>query len=521
MDLPGGWVQTTLGTVAAINPGHNTLALPADTPVSFVPMAAVEAGTGRMDGSIQRALGQVRRGFTAFQEGDVLFAKITPCMENGKTAVARSLVSGIGFGSTEFHVFRPASGVNEQLLYYFLSQDSFRRAARASMTGTAGQLRVPASYFTDLSYPLPPLAEQQRIVAAIEQQFTRLDAGVAALKSAQTRLKRYRAAVLKAAVEGKLSEAWRAEHPDTEPALVLLQRILAERRARWEADLRAKGKDPAKVRYEEPAGPDTTDLPALPEGWCWAKVEQASYSVRYGSSAKTSVDSSGISVLRMGNIQEGALDTTNLKYLPVNHPEFPDLLLEPGDLLFNRTNSAELVGKSAVYQGNPNPCSYASYLICVRLAEGCLADYLCSFLNSSYGREWVASVVSQQVGQANVNGSKLQALAFPLPPLAEQELIVAEVERRLSVVKELEATVEANLKRAERLRQSILREAFAGRLIPQDPNDEPASVLLERIRREQGNNGRAAKKEKDQMPVFVEAKQVEPVKAEQVSLWNE
>src|SRR6266704_1057180 len=340
------------------------------------------------------------------------------------------------------------------------------------------------SDYNPVAIKLAPLPEQQRIVAAIEQQFSRLDVGVAALRQAKEKLKRYRAAVLKAAVEGKLTETWRAEHPATEPASKLLERILSERRAKWEADLRAKGKDSAKVRYVEPKGPDVEGLPELPEGWCWATVEQVSYFVRYGTSAKTSEDDSGVPVLRMGNIQDGTLDLSNLKYLPANHSEFPGLLLEEGDLLFNRTNSAELVGKSAVYRGNLSKCSYASYLICVRTLAGCLTDYLCFFLNSSYGKAWVASVVTQQVGQANVNGSKLQALAFPLPPLLEQEQIVSEVEQRLSIVSQLEAAVEANLKRAERLRQSILKEAFAGRLVTQDPNDEPASVLLERIRKE-------------------------------------
>ena len=112
-------------------------------------------------------------------------------------------------------------------------------------------------------------------MAAIEEQFTRLDAGVAALRRARAALKRYRAAVLKAAVEGRLTAAWRAAHPDAEPAAALLRRILAERRARWEADQRAKGKDPAKARYDEPAAPDTAGLPALPEGWAWATVDAA------------------------------------------------------------------------------------------------------------------------------------------------------------------------------------------------------------------------------------------------------
>ncbi len=340
-----------------------------------------------------------------------------------------------------------------------------------------------------VDFLLSPLAEQRRIVAAIEEQFARLDAGVAALERARANLKRYRASVLKAAVEGKLTEEWREERPDAEDASTLLARILEERRAQWEeaqlARYATKGQNPPKnwrSKYKEPTAPNIVGLESLVNGWCWATVAQTSHTVRYGSSAKTSIDSSGVPVLRMGNIQDGTLDLSSLKYLPQDHAEFPDLLLKQGDVLFNRTNSAELVGKSAVYKGTPYPSSYASYLIAVRLIEGCLPDYLSYFLNSSHGRAWVASVVSQQVGQANVNGTKLQALTFPLPPLAEQEEIVAEVERRLSVIEEVEAQVEVGLKRAARLRQSILKRAFEGRLVPQDPDDEPASVLLERIR---------------------------------------
>jgi len=170
----------------------------------------------------------------------------------------------------------------------------------------------------------------------------------------------------------------------------------------------------------------------------------------------------------MGNINDGSLDLENLKYLPASHEEFPDLLLEPRDILFNRTNSAELVGKTAVYRGNPTPCSFASYLIRLRLLPGCVAQFLAYYINSFFGRAWIKSVVSQQVGQANVNGTKLQDLVLPLPPLAEQERIVGEVERRLSVIEELDAAVTANLKRAERLRQSILHRAFTGALVGAD-----------------------------------------------------
>ena len=305
----------------------------------------------------------------------------------------------------------------------------------------------------EVRYPEAP-DEQRLIVAEIEKQFTRLDAGIAALRRVQANLKRYRAAILKAACEGSLvpteAELARKEGRAHEPADKLLARVLTERRQNWQG----------RSLYKEPAPPHTTQLPPLPQGWTWASVEQLSTRVQYGSSAKTNENSSGIPVLRMGNIQDGKFDFDKLKYLPKAHDEFPELLLARGDLLFNRTNSAELVGKTAVYKGTPHLCSFASYLIRAQFGDGCVPDFVSYFINSVFGRAWIAGVVSQQVGQANVNGTKLQALAIPLPPLAEQTRIVAEVERQLSVVEEQEAVVSANLQRATRLQQSILSAAF-------------------------------------------------------------
>jgi type I restriction enzyme S subunit len=382
--------------------------------------------------------------------------------------------------------------------YLFCYLESIRAELIAQGKGGA-QSNISNAIVRQTRIPLAPAVEQRRIVAKIEQLFSDLDAGRAALGRAKAKLKRYRAAVLKAAVEGKLTEAWRTKNRPKESGQQLLDRILRERHRKWEEEqlaayAKAGKKPPAnwKEKYKEPAGPDDASLPTLPEDWCWVTVEQTSHFTRYGSSAKTSEDSSGTPVLRMGNIQVGSLDCTNLKYLPSDHPEFPELLLEPGDLLFNRTNSAELVGKSAVYAGNPAPCSYASYLIAVRFVVGCDSRYVAYFLNSIHGRRWVASVVCQQVGQANVNGTKLQCLAIPLPPKSEQQQIVAEVEQRLSLLEEAESQIDADLKRSTRLRQSILSRAFAGKLVPQDPKDEPASVLLERIKGTMKND-RAAK----------------------------
>ncbi|MBW1991648.1 MAG: restriction endonuclease subunit S, partial [Deltaproteobacteria bacterium] len=211
-DLPEGWVWTKLVDVSLINPRFKEENIPGDIDVSFLPMRAVQELSGKIDLSLTRKLSQVKKRYTAFIEGDLLFAKITPCMENGKIAIAKNLHNGMGFGSTEFHVIRLSPLLNSKFFFFFLIQDAIREDARKNMKGTAGQLRVPSTYLEQISIPLPPLHEQHRIVAKIEELFSYLDAGVAALKKAKAQLKLYRQAVLKAAFEGRLTAAWREAH---------------------------------------------------------------------------------------------------------------------------------------------------------------------------------------------------------------------------------------------------------------------------------------------------------------------
>ncbi len=471
--LPKGWVWAQLDELAQINPKTINKTFADDAEISFLPMRAVEEQTGKYDLSIIRRYGEVKKGYTPMVDGDVIFAKITPCMENGKIAIVKELRNGVAYGSTEFHVIRTRDeSLSKEYLFYFLLQENFRKDARLYMTGSAGQLRVPASFVQQSTLPIPPVPEQQRIVAKIEELFSDLDAGAVALQKAKAQLNRYRQAVLKAAVEGKLTAEWRAAHRgEVEPASALLERIRAER------SKNPNGKTKALPRV------DAAELGELPEGWEWTQVEDIQKLIQYGTSEKASRDSTGVPVLRMGNIQEGALNFDDLKYLPKNTPKLSAVILEDGDVLFNRTNSAELVGKTAVYKRNYPKSVFASYLIRVKVDKKIFApDLLSFFINSFHGRRYIGSVVSQQVGQANVNGTKLSQMPIPLPPLAEQEQIVAEVERRLSVADEIEKTVDASLKQAERLRQSILKRAFAGKLVRQDPSDEPAERLLERIR---------------------------------------
>lgn len=501
-ELPPGWVTTTLGELIALNPHGWESELSDDEIVSFVPMAAVEAGSGKMDASQHRLWREVKKGYTTFQEGDVLFAKITPCMENGKCAIAQGLMGRRAAGSTEFHILRPTQVISAKLLLYFILQETLRREAKSRMKGAAGQLRVPPEFLREVSFRLAPLPEQHRIVAEIEKQFTRLDAGVAALERARTNLKRYRASVLKAACEGRLvpneAELARKEGRDYEPAEQLLARILKERYAKWEADqlakMQAQGKAPKdgkwKEKYQEPVAPDTTNLPELPEGWVWATVERLASSEPnaltdgpFGSNLKTShYTSTGPRVIRLQNIGDGVFIDAYAHISQQHYESLEKHHIQTGDLVI-----------AALGEKPPRACIIPPLVgpaivkaDCIRFKPEprmALPQFLNCALNAEPTRARTASIV-HGVGRPRLNLGEIRAIILPLSPLVEQTRIVAEVERRLSVIDELKATIDTDLKRAERLRQSILKRAFEGKLAPQDPNDEPASVLLERIRAE-------------------------------------
>jgi len=319
----------------------------------------------------------------------------------------------------------------------------------------------------------------------IEKQFTRLDAGVAAMRRAQANVKRYKAAVLKAACEGRLVP----QDPNDEPASSLLERILAERRKKWEADLRAKGKDPSKAKYVEPAPPDTDGLPELPEGWCWAAVEQIGDTGEqtvltglFGSNlGREDFVDSGVPVLTIGCLTEQGLSLEKAFFVSQSKAsELERYRVKASDLLFSRMAS---VGRADLVTSKFEGAIINYHLMRLRLSDTAINPiYFISYVRGSRTVFNYIKEVNHGATRDGINTSQLLGLPVALPPLTEQRRIVAEVERRLSVVQQVEAVIAANLARAERLRQSILKRAFEGRLVPQDPNDEPASVLLEQIR---------------------------------------
>ena len=370
---------------------------------------------------------------------------------------------------------------------------------RANSTGTTFEA-IRGNDLRSHPFPLPPLAEQNRIVAEIEKQFTRLNASVAALKRVQANLKRYRASVLKAACEGKLvpteAEVARAEGRDYEPANQLLARILAERRARWEAQEKRRGK------YVEPSPPDPSDLPELPEGWAWATVAQlAEIQGGIQKQPKRAPADNPFPFLRVANALRGSLDLQEVHKIELFSGELDKLRLFSGDLLIVEGNgSPSQIGRMAIWKGEIEDCVHQNHIIRARLYSGLIPQYVESYWNSPIGASGVSKVASSTSGLYTLSVSKVSDLPVPLPPLAEQHRIIAEVERRLSVVQQAEGAVEVNLTRAERLRQSILKQAFSGKLIPQDPNDEPASALLERIRVEREASHTDAKKSRQTRP---------------------
>ncbi len=462
-ELPEGWEWKTLGEVADINPRIDKSKIADDLQVTFVPMPAVGAGDGQIDVSQLRPAGEVKKGYTPFEEGDVLFAKITPCMENGKMAVVPKLHNGVGFGSTEFHVLRPRHDVAARYLYHFVSNASFRRDAAHSMTGAVGQKRVPTAYLSDCHIPLAPLPQQKLIVAEIEKQFSRLDEAVTELKRVKANLERYKAAVLKAAVEGKLTAQWRLKQKEEgrkiETGEQLLKRILAERKKKWEE------KNPGK-KYKEPVAPDTSNLPELPKGWVWATMPQL-----------------------------GELNRGKSKHRPRNDPklyggQYP--FIQTGDVRHANgviTEYIQTYSEEGLKQSRLWPKGTLCITIAANIAdtailgfESCFPDIIVGFISASKDVEarfieYFIRTAKKNVerfapatAQKNINLEILDSVAVPLPPAGEQQLIIDEIESRFSVAEEIEATDETNLKRAERLRQSILKKAFSGMLLVEKIN---------------------------------------------------
>jgi type I restriction enzyme S subunit len=496
---PPGWVYAPLEEICQINPPLDHYIGNDAVEVIFVPMRAVDPDGGGLVRPEARRYGEVKKGYTPFVSGDVIMAKITPCMENGKTTVVPDLPGSICFGSTEFHVIRPEAGVSAKWVASFLMQHEVRRAAQRSMTGGVGQMRVPARFLESVRTQVAPTAEQERIADAVDELLSDLDAGVAALERVREKLKLYRASVLKAAVEGALTAAWRKQHPHTEAAPELLKRILSERRRRWEEDqlakFRATGQKPSenwKAKYKEPVAPDTRNLPPLPDGWCWSSLGQLSSFVTSGSRGwKEFYSNEGPIFIRSQDINTDRLEIDNAAHVcPPRNSEGMRTKVQHRDLLITITGAN--VAKAALVDIDLSEAYVSQHVGLIRLAEPETARFVHLFTITPSGGRKRLLAAAYGAGKPGLNLDNLKELQIPLPPDSEMATLIEAVEDQFSIIDHFEADIDTKLKTAQALRQAILRHAFTGQLVPQDPNDEPASELLKRIATERAAHTRVA-----------------------------
>lgn len=387
------------------------------------------------------------------------------------------VVKGQSWVNNHAHVLRPPEGTSVAFWKHQLDLVDYR----PFVSGTT-RLKLPQGPMRQITLTVPPIPEQERIVEALGSYLSRLDESVALLERVQRNLKRYRASVLHAAVTGKLvpteAELARAEGRDYEPASVLLERILAERRRRW-AESGKKGK------YEEPAAPDTTGLPELPEGWCWATLDHFLCNIVAGKSFKCDErpPSDGeVGIVKVSSVTWGSYNERESKTCTRTELIDDDLLVRPGDFLISRANTIELVGACVIVSGVTKRLMLSDKILRLNLA-GNVDEWLLWTLRSRHGRNEIERLATgNQESMRNIGQDSLRQIRIPLPPVAEVIRAAVEVSRLLSVSEGVDRESKANLTRCTRLRQSILKWAFEGKLADQDPADEPAADLLARIK---------------------------------------
>jgi len=460
--LPDGWVWCKLGEIAQINPRHPPNVVPEDAEVSFIPMPAIDENNWRFKEVQKRPFGKVRKGYTHFAEGDVLFAKITPCMENGKAAIARGLINGIGCGTTELHVIRPQNGIPPELIYYYIHQETFREKAAVHMTGTAGQLRVPIGFMKEVPISLPPLPEQRLIVSRVETLLERVKKTEKHLDRVSQVIKRFRQAVLKKAFSGELTAEWREEHPELEPAEELLERIQEERKRRYEEEVRkarAEGKrPPKKPKYLGSKPLDTSDLPELPEGWTWVCIREVGEVVTGTTPSKNHREYYGdfIPFVKPTDLDIKFVKTAN-EFLSAVGAQVARII-PAGSIMV--TSIGATIGKTGFALVPVVTNQQINSIICSQFVCPKFVFYYCI-------SEFFQDRILQQSSSTTLpitNKSRFEQIELPLPPLPEQEEIVRRIEALLGFADKVEEKVGEARNQVEKITQSILSKAFRGEL---------------------------------------------------------
>jgi type I restriction enzyme S subunit len=480
-EIPSSWLVVNLGEVASFEMGQ----APAGSASNFdgVGTIFVKAGEFGVTMPIVREWTTEPKKFA--KAGDVLICVV------GATAGKLNLGINCAIGRSVAAI-RPTEALAQKAIYYQLLPNVEKM--RANSTGSA-QGVISQSDLAKLTVCVPPRAEQTRIVEKLEELLSDLDAGVAELKAAQRKLAQYRQSLLKAAVEGALTADWRAAHgKPQETGAELLQRILRERRARWEQKQLAKfaeqGKTPPtswQDKYPEPVAPDLTDLPPLPEGWVWASVDQLAFVVR-GASPRPAGDPRFFGG-EIPWITVGSLTADETMYLEsvdqfvTNAGKDASRYVEPDTLLLTNSGATLGVPKITKIGGCINDGSVALLDV-----EGAIKIFLYWFLRTQTKK---LRALNQGAAQPNLNTDIVRNIAVPLASMSEIEEINRILDFAIGSVFLQEHNLDHRISQSTAQRKNILKAAFSGQLVPQDPNDEPASALLARIRAQREANADA------------------------------
>lgn len=445
MDSPRDSQSQTLSDACDINPRKPALGdVPDDTPVLFVPMAAVDETTGTVAAPEERSLGEVRRkSYKVFAPGDVLFAKITPCMENGKSAVVPEVPSGIGFGSTEFHVLRPRNGLNPRYLWHYVRQRQFRAAAKDQMIGTVGQARVPAGYLESLPFSPPSPEVQASIVELLDTTVRARQSATDHLGRSRHAIERLRAAVFTAACSGELTADWRDAHES--------ERVEA-----------GPELSPQALRHESGA-PNTDELVEIPPSWGWWAIESAMDEViDYRGRTPPSETSGPIPHIRTTQIRGGRIDwnganrfvTKNVyaEYMTRGIPQI-------GDVLF--TMEAPM-GEVAVVD-RAEPFSLAQRILLLRPGPQLDGDFLALALQSSAVRRATEDRATGS-GVRGIAYKRLRSVSIPVPPLSEQKEVVRIAAQLMKAADTLGQRVRAADKTLQLAAHAVVFRALRGEL---------------------------------------------------------
>ena len=438
-------------------------------------------------------------------KGDVLFSNVRVYLEN--IALVSDELDG-EVASTAFCVLRPRTGIEPRYLYYFVTSKPFIRTVDALQRGNSPP-SVQDGDVKSQSIPVAPTPEQKRIVSKIDELFSSIDEGERAMERVSKLVARYCQSVLRAAVTGELTRDWRearkAAGQPLESSQALLARILTARRDAWEqadvAKMQAKGitpKDEAwKKRYVKPTLPDLSGLPDLPEGWVWTSLPMlCGVDSTNGISVKGTNAPPGVPALRLDAMGDTGFDYAAKRYIPISDSKAEKLRIEAGDFFVSRANgSLSLVGRAVLAQEPPELVVFPDTMIRYRpVDESDVGSWLERAWRSRLVRAQIERKAKTTAGIYKISQGDIAEIAIPMPPFEERAVAISLIDQRLSQIESLSMEQGQSEKRAGALRQAILRSAFSGDLVSQSPEEEPASILLERIAVKQAGPNIAAPK---------------------------